>query len=242
MKWPDDYELRARFAPAVLVGLPWALTVFFMLRVVYHASFDFVAGIVALVAATYLFSFWCRDRGKAIEAKLWASWGGPPSVRFARWSDCTFGSGQKRQIHEAVKRLCGIELLSEEDERMSPGTADALITDAFAHVKAVVRRDEPEGLSAKHNAEYGFARNLMGSRGLWLVSSILTAATSAGMWYFAKREDELLLALALDLLCGAGSILFGWKLLPEFAKEAADRYGESTWSAFRVSAERSAGK
>lgn len=104
-------------------------------------------------------------------------------------------------------------------------------------MRAIVRREDQEKLWNKHNAEYGFARNLLGSREVWLLVSIL-GVVICGIAYSLQSSDVLIGALILNGISFCLAIFFGWWLLPKIAKEAADKYAESIWNCFLVIANR----
>lgn len=234
MEWFDPYEIRARIAPALVVSLPGVVTLFFVVLTISGGSFAQLLGIGAvLVTLIYAASFLIRYLGRRIELKTWEGWGGPPSTRFLRWRDAHFGEESKRSLHESVKRLCDIQLSSPEEERSDKTEADRRISEAFGQVKAMVRQNDPEGVWSKHNAEYGFHRNLTGSRGLWVLSAIAATLVCGAIWY--SGSDELMLvASAINSLLIVWSIVWGWYFLPRFMKEAADKYADSIWNSFLI--------
>lgn len=241
MEWLDPYEMRARMAPTIIVSLSLAITLFFIVHGKFDSLIHFLLGSgVILIVLIYALSFLVRHYGRAIEADLWTKWGGPPSTRFMRWRDSTFGDDLKQQFHAAAERHCEIKLMSKEEEDNNPDGADRQIVQAFSLVRAIVRHDDPEGVWTKHNAEYGFNRNLMGSRGIWLLFSIVGVVTWGVFWWHFKKDDILILVfgLAPNVLSAIVSIFGGWYLLPKFTKDAADRYAESIWNSFLASVKR----
>jgi hypothetical protein len=81
--------------------------------------------------------------------------------------------------------------------------------------------------------EYGFNRNLMGSRWIWLFFSIIATTIFTILWL--NNGEKLLffgmLLSSLEVIC---SIIAGWCYLPLLAKDAADRYSENAWTTFLV--------
>jgi hypothetical protein len=59
-------------------------------------------------------------------------------------------------------------LLTEKEENADPKRADELITQAFNRIRTEIRNKDPNGLWFIENVNYGFYRNLLGSRKLWL--------------------------------------------------------------------------
>lgn len=238
MEWLDEYEMKARIAPTIIVILPLVVSILSIALVVSDQIVQIILGSgMGVFIIIYILSYLVRYNGTKIEADLWKSWSGPPSTRFMRWSDSTFGDELKQQLHTAVESRFRIKLSSKEEERDDPTKADGLIGQAFLQVKATVRYDDPEGLWTKHNAEYGSYRNLLGSRGIWLVFSILGIIACGVLWYLSK-DDILAFGLALNILSAACSLVIGWCFLPGLTKHAADRYSGSIWSSFLASTNR----
>lgn len=227
----DPYELRARFAPSIIVSLPLVITVFAALKHFAEDLLSFLGAGAFLVAASYGFSFIVRRFGKSIEDDMWVEWDGAPSVRFVRWRDSKYGKQLKEQIHTAVTSVCGIQLMTKEDEAQDPSAADKLIADAFSQVRSILRARNKDGLWYRHVSEYGFTRNLLGSRSLFLFFSVLGILLCGALtWYF--RENVFVVAMLLNLGFVAISITLGWWVLPSIVKGCADTYAESAWMSF----------
>ncbi|OPY48443.1 MAG: hypothetical protein A4E48_02746 [Methanosaeta sp. PtaU1.Bin060] len=234
----DQYEIRARISPSVVVSLPLAVTLFIGAYEVSNSLTDTVLGAgVIYTILIYGISIFIRGFGHKIEQALWKSWGGPSSVRVMRWSDSLFGDEQKLQFHDAVRDKCSIVLSTRDEEKRSPKDADWKISQAFLQVRAILRRCDKEGLWSKHNAEYGFQRNLLGSRVIWLLFSILGSIGCWTSWTYEKANIWIL-GLAINLLWAIASIICGWYLLPKFIRFSADRYAESAWSSFLICAQK----
>ena len=227
----DSYEIRARFAPAVLVCSPVIVTSWVLFLALTQESLLAVigSGFIAVVVV-YAVSFWVRLNGRAVEADMWNRWDGPPSTRFMRWRDTTFEEGLKKRLRDAVAERAKTRLSSEEEETNDPAQADKLIAEAFQIVRATVRREEPSGVWNTHNAEYGFARNLFGSRHYWLLFSAVSVLVCAALWWNGYQSIYLV-GVVINLASMTGALLMSW-LLPAMAKTAADRYAESCWMSF----------
>lgn len=239
MNWLDQYEIKARIAPAIIISLPLAISSIVIALTVSDKFAQLVisSGFV-FVVFSYGLSFLIRYYGREIETSLWASWDGPPSTRIMRWGDSTLGENIKQQLHEAVENCCGIELSSKDQESNDRSKADAQIEQAFLQVKAIVRQDDPEGIWAKHSAEYGFHRNLLGSRRIWLIFSII-GVIICGITLYFEKDNILILGAIINILLTTISIVSGWHYLPTIIKITADRYAESVWISFLVHSKRS---
>ena len=229
----DYYELRARVIPAVLVFLPLILS---SISVTYalSGSVPWATGSsVVAIAVTYALSFIVRGLGRRVETVLWAKWDGPPSTRFMRWADDFFSPEAKQEYHKAIHSEFGIRLKDETEEHRDPSQADKLIMDTFRQVRSLVRIEDGKGVWNAHNAEYGFLRNIFGSRFLWLTLSLLGTIlcgylfciTGIGVALVSVIINGFLALLAL-LCCSL------YTQMIEFIKQVADRYAESTWGSF----------
>lgn len=231
MDWLDPYELRARAAPTLVVTLPGIVTFIFLVFSTSESIVQLISSGVVFLVMIYALSFLVRYLGKKVEPKIWDAWDGPPSTRFMRWCNSHFGEENKHALHEAVGSVCRIELSLPGDEAGAPREADRRISEAFEQVKATVRLQNPDGVWTKHNAEYGFHRNLLGSRILWALSAVASALICGTVWY-ADGSQLFLIAAAINTVIFACSVVCGWFLLPRFTREAADRYADSVWNAF----------
>ena len=230
----DPYEIRARVIPAILVSLSPIITCIALLSLLNDTPdliLRFILGGSVVVVFIYVFTFVVRYLGRKYEPQLWEDWDGPPSTRFLRWRDSTFDDRLKQKLHHNVKQVLGISLLSREEEENDPSTADERISQAFLQVRALVRKEDQNGLWQSHNAEYGYHRNLVGSRKLWLFLTVIGTIICGGFWYLCNN-DSLLFGFIINVMLLIGTLLLGWYFLPKSAKIASDCYGESMWSSF----------
>jgi len=229
-KFLDEYEVKARVAPGLIIALP------VLVDAVYAAPAlsgwpIFAAGGVCSLALIYALGHLARARGEAIEPALWSRWGGPPSTRFLRHRDPQFARELKAAVRTALSRRLSITLLTPEEEGREPGRADRAIADAFRRVRQYLRQRDPEGLWFKHDIEYGFSRNLLGCRVLWLVLAI--SATAFASAYGARTGAGIFNpASIIALLSVACALYLGWAVLPDATKRIADGYAELAWVAF----------
>jgi hypothetical protein len=229
-KFLDPYELKARIAPGLILVLPLLATMIYAAPVLSSWSL-FAAGSVCTLALLYGLSLVVRARGKAIEPHLWEAWGGQPSTRFMRYRDPTFGPDLKLSIQGALAREFSARMLNPSDEAKQPGRADMAIVDAFRHVRQYLRKHDPGGLWSKQNTDYGFCRNLLSCRGLW----VLIAAGGglfAALYTGGTGANPLNPASAIGFLSLISAVWVGWLVLPVATKRIADAYAESAWMAF----------
>lgn len=231
MNWFDDYEIRARIFPAIIVFLPIMIPVFLIVYSEMTPIGSFLFSGIVFTALLYPLSFIIRIPGSSLEKKLWKQWDAPPSTRVMRWRDKTFSVPLKTQLHEAVKDYCGIALSSSEEEQNDPHRADEKIHDAFIQAKHLVYRNDPNGLWKKFNAEYGFNRNLLGSKHLWISSSAVGAVFCGVCWYFTG-DGAYTVGAIIDATMLIIAVVLGRYILPTSVSDPAEHYASAIWHSF----------
>jgi hypothetical protein len=236
MQLLDRYQIQARIAPTLIVFLPLIVALLAVLLGLFGplpvSLFGFGMIALAALAVLYALSFWVQHLGKEKQDELWAGWGGAPTTRVLRWRDTTLMDEKKRRMRDKAQEISGVTLLSEAEERERSEEADERIEQAVAQVRRAVRRSDPDNLSSVHNAEYGFCRNLLGSRSLLVYTSVLGALVCGGLWLFYERNGWFLAGFVVSAVFALAALVVGWRLLPEFTRKAADRYADSLLGSF----------
>ncbi len=120
----DRYTLGARMAPVAVVAFPLFLAVSAWIPFS-HWPLKLAGGGVAVTMAAFVLGQLARDAGKAIEGPIWASWGGPPTVRMLRHRDATIVAGSKARIRKRLTELGVVNTMpSEVAEEQDPSAAD----------------------------------------------------------------------------------------------------------------------
>jgi hypothetical protein len=172
-----------------------------------------------------------RAGGREFEPALWKEWGGPPSTRLMRSTDTFFGAELKNSIRSAVTQEFAVTLPTPAEEKKNPTAADKAIADAFERVRAFLRRFDSTGVWQKNNIEYGFCRNLLGARPLWV--GIAIGALVVAVWRTATIHSGFLNpAVVVSGASAAGAGYVGWRVLPKVTKRIAERYAELAWTTF----------
>jgi hypothetical protein len=227
----DAYERKARIAPAILVAFPLLTTLWTCFSWEGISLGGKVLGGVISVCLVYGASIVVRSLGRLIEPELWQGWGGPPSTILMRWRDRRISADLKRQYHEAIRNFVNLPTSSESEELSDTKRADELIFQAFTRVKGILRENDKEGLWFSNNADYGFQRNLLGSRKVWTVLAAIGFATNGAFSLF-KPTGMVVGGLVINLIILVGSIYLGWFILPKGVEQTAFRYAESAWESF----------
>ncbi len=227
----DAYEYRARVLPAILVALPIAVALWCTLSLKdITLGGSTATGIVSL-AVVYILSTLVATKGKELEPLLVKKWGGLPSTIIMRWRDDRVGKDLKSKYHEAVKSFLNLPVSSAEEELADPLTADRRIEQAFGRVRGLLREHNPTGMWFRNNCDYGFQRNLLGCRIVWLCVAAVSAFVTGIVAYFVPGR-LILAGLVTNALLLAAILYFGWSVLPKSVELTALRYAYSAWEAF----------
>ena len=223
----DAFEIRARLAPTLIVFSPWVLVLVTYVQSISPSLLTTSAATVIFLALFYALSFAIRYFGLQIEDALWASWGGPPSVILMRETDDTFSQGTKSEMRVYLANVLSIENVAQSDWAEDVDR----VQNAFRLVRQHIRQHNPDGLWTKHNTEYGFLRNLLGSWRLWFLNSALVATVCGLLWYVSSGKMLAVLSV-LSIVSGLIAIIFRICILPRATRTAAYSYAESAWTSF----------
>lgn len=226
----DEYELKARIAPGLIVALPLLVDAIYFAPILSTLPI-FAASSICTLAVIYALGYLVRAEGKEFEPTLWKQWGGPPSTKLMRSSDTFFGTELKNAIRSAVMQEFTVTLPTPAAESKNPTAADKAIADTFERVRTFLRRFDPTGVWQKNNIEYGFCRNLLGGRPLW--AGIAISALMVAVWRTATIHSTFLNpAVLVSCLSVACAVYIGWRVLPKATKRIAERYAELAWTTF----------
>jgi hypothetical protein len=229
-KFIDEYELKARIAPGLIVALPALVDLIYLVPVLGNWPVFAAGGIVTLVLL-YGLGHVIRAAGQQLEPVLWKQWGGPPSTRLMRSNDTFFGAELKNSIRAALAQEFSITLPTPVEEKKDPSGSDKAIADAFERVRGFLRRSDPTGVWQKNNIEYGFSRNLLGGRMLW--AYVAVGSLVVAIWHTATNHSGFLNpAVVVSCLSLVSAGYVGWRVLPKATKQIAERYAELAWTTF----------
>ena len=222
----DSYERYARIYPGILLLIPFAIVCCSISSLIEGPiATKLMANSIFITALLILFSNVVRGLGKKIEPKMWERWGGAPSTRFLRREDTTIAPQIKETIYQKIKKETNIDLVNDFNDKR--------IEQAFMFIRETLRRKDSQGLWIKSNKEYGFARNLMGSRLILVITSLVSSLICLFLIrYFPKDRTDLLIGAGLSIAYGVFAISYGWFILPGLTKGAAERYAEQSIMAY----------
>jgi len=217
----DRYVLFARIAPVAIAAS--ALFLLISSWIPFSAwPIKLIAGSGMLVVGAFALAHLARKAGQAIQAPLWASWGGPPTVRMLRHRDTTFKPGSKQLIHQRLIALGIVDHLpSAEEEQRDPEVADELYqtcADWLRRKALELKGKAPFDIVHSENIAYGFQRNSLGIKP-WALSVIGASLAGTSASFVSGRQPWI--ELAAELMLGAYII---WGVTEAVMKRAADDY------------------
>jgi hypothetical protein len=220
----DPYTLRARLIPALLAGLPIAISfvAWFPERL---TTLGIVFGLVVLLAGTTVLSQVARDCGKKLQPGLFEEWGGLPSVVLLRHDDSRLNPDTKKRYRRQLEKLIdGLILPTDGSEAADPAAADLIYASCSDFLRERTRNAETFGLLLSENINYGTRRNLLGLKPCALVLASIGSTACAGATIYAcsRLTDWVLPAICLlvSLLCvlwWCFRITTGWVRITAFA-------------------------
>jgi hypothetical protein len=238
MRWQvliDGYDWKARLIPTAIILLPSFSSICFFYPRLIGNPLQLAGSSLIAFALIYLASMYFRDLGVRYARKFWDERGGLPSTRFGRMRDSFLSHDQKSRIQLTVLNRFGIKLMSFEEECEFPSLADRKIMDAFREIKEFLRRWDRCGLVDKQGAEYGFVRNLCGSRTIFVVQAVGGIVTCGfkGNW----PHWTFTLGCWVNIVLLTLWLPFAWLVLPRMLVLNAEAYAGRAWVTFLSLAE-----
>ncbi len=167
----DPYELKARIFPGLLVVLPLLVPLICVFGA-RNPTLTAVVGLLSGCGAIYGIASVARGRGKAVEERLVAEWGGMPTTRMLRHRDTTLEATSRALYHTLFHSKLRMALPTVAEEQADPAAADDKYKGAVRQLREATR-GKSYSLLLKENIAYGFHRNMRGVRSLgWIASTI----------------------------------------------------------------------
>ena len=216
----DAYALRARVYPALLTLLPLIVAAYCLVDL---SSRERLLPLLVSAGGVYFLASVVRGWGLAAEERLIRIWGGWPSTQALRWaSPANSVIRDRRRVQ--LERVTGQTLPTQAEELADPTASDARYHAAVRQL--IVRlRQHPDSFPRVHDelTQYGFRRNLYGSRPVGVGVCLLTAA-----WGFSVLIVKGVSPPATIALIVSAAELALWLLVvnPKWVRQAGDRYAE----------------
>jgi hypothetical protein len=172
----DNYALRARLYPVILLFLPLiicGISVSFAFN-----DYRYVSLSVLLTGTlTYLCSQLGRDRGKRKEPKLWAIWGGAPTVQLLSYRNNHIDINTKWRYHSKLLVMCPVDTKPDEIlEIIDPHRVNQVYISWTKYLISQTRDVNKFNVLLKENTSYGFRRNTWGLKSFGIMSCIVMFA------------------------------------------------------------------
>jgi hypothetical protein len=224
---PDQYTIRARVLPALLVALPVGLAALAWFPAGLPGG-SIIAGLLAWSGGTVLVAQLGRDAGRRKQPELFRSWGGPPTTKRLRHS----GEGNRvtrERIHKKLTALMRKKVPSPDQEAADPRAADEAYEGCIEFLKGKTRDRKKFNLVFEENCNYGFRRNLWGLKPVGVALAVVALTATAvlplvrnGAWTVATMQPALVPGAIIIL------ILLGWVVVvtPRWVEVPANAYAE----------------
>lgn len=218
--WFDIYSLQARLAPALLSLFPAIL----LIALVFPKLYETAAGLVSLgliCGVLTLASHFARTRGKMVEQRLNAKWGGKPTTQFLLDENGELDNQTRnRYLAHFSKNIPDWNL--GEDPRLGADSAVRWLLEK-------TRDTSKFSLIFKENISYGFRRNCLGMKPIGSLISTICAFYWATQIYshfsgLSEINPTHLIGLSVSAL-----VLLWWVFIvsDEWVKEAANTYAKA---------------
>ncbi|MDP1656474.1 MAG: hypothetical protein Q8K91_04410 [Hylemonella sp.] len=167
----DPYDQKARVFPGLLVMMPLLVPLLWIFGPK-NPYMTALLGLIGSCGTIYWLASIARNRGKGLEEKLVAKWGGMPTTLVLRHRDNFLDSTSKARYHDEIKVKLGIALPSAAEESADPVAADNAYIGATRQLRELTRGSS-HALLLKENIAYGFHRNMLAMRPIGFATSML---------------------------------------------------------------------
>ncbi len=224
----DEYALRARLAPTlVVVVIP---VIGFLCWFPAFSVTQLTLGAALSTVLIAIFSQIGRDQGRALQPKLYAKWGGEPSVQLLRHRSRQLAKETRDRYRLKLESTNpALRLPSEIEEMADPEGADVRYHSVCLYLRDTTRNRGAFPLVFAENVNYGFRRNLLGMKHAGVALS-LAGAVSALLATIVGMKSNTLDLPAVPTVAGVlNAVLLTWWILrinSEWVRMAAFAYAE----------------
>ena len=187
----DAYAFKTRTLPMIFSAVPLLVIGVLLFPSLWEVPGEPIGGLLGC-ASLFLLAQLGRDRGRAIEPRLYKEWGGKPSVAMLRHRDSRIDRHTKRRWRVWLEsRIPGLVLATAAEEAQCPVKADDGYESATTWLLSQTRDPVRFRLLHAENVSYGFRRNMLGLRPLALgLDVICVVGLSAWMWLRGSFEVD----------------------------------------------------
>ena len=224
----DEYALRARLAPTlVVVVIP---VIGFLCWFPTFSVMQLTLGAALSTVLVAIFSQIGRDQGRLLQPKLYAKWGGQPSVQLLRHRSRLLAKETRERYRLKLESINpALRLPSEIEEMADPDGADVRYESVCLYLRDTTRSKAMFPLVFAENVNYGFRRNLLGMKQAGIALSLAGAASALLSTIVGMKGDTLDLSPVPTVAAGLNAVLLTWWFLrinSEWVRMAAFAYAE----------------
>ena len=234
----DRYDRKARLRPSLLCGLPLVASVVLLIPEL-GAIWGSIGAVVVYGGSSMLLIQIARDLGKALEERLYQSWGGKPSAAMLRHTDCRLPRPTKDRYRSFLSSVVpGLALASPQEEEGNPEQADSGYDSANRWLLEHTRDHAQFDLLFNENMNYGFRRNLLALKpialGMDAAALMLVFGTVIASW--TGQFGSTILALSQEwwasvLITVVHTLLFVAYIRADWVQLAAETYAQQLLAA-----------
>ncbi len=227
-RMPDQYTIRARVLPALLVTLPLGLATLAWFPDGL-SGWGAIWGLVVWSGGTMFLAQIGRDSGKRKEPSLFGRWGGKPTSKLLRHTNASNRPLLERRHGKLNKLTHPLKLPTPEQEASDPRRADEIYEACVTLLRDKTRDRKDFPLVFEENCSYGFRRNLWGLKPLGLTLTVLSLLAVAALpivdpavWTTGPKQRIVVPGL-IDCL-----MLLAWVCIvtPRWVRIPGDAYAE----------------
>lgn len=224
----DEYTFRARLIPVLWVYVIPVMGFLCWLPAFSPAQLALAALLPVVITA--MFSQLGRDQGKALEPKLFADWGGQPSVQLLRYRDGREPKDALARYRSKLQTINpNIQWPTELEELADPNEADRRYFSICLFLRETTRNKSTFPVLFNENVNYGCRRNLLGMRSSGILLSLLGTLSSVLAMIVGMKEDSFDVPAVPLVVTILNAFLFSWwclRINSEWVRVAAFAYAE----------------
>jgi hypothetical protein len=167
-----------------------------------------------------------RDRGYALQDRLFAMWSGIPTTVMLRHKDSPFDEATLAKLHAWLASVTGVPAPSKRKEAASPEDADEVYYAFTRHMRDETRDKQKYPLVFEENVSYGFRRNTWGLKPFGITAASVGTIGAAVNIYRFKDGPSLGMAVACTALSALLLLFWLCWVHPSWVKIPAKAYAE----------------
>lgn len=229
----DKYSLRARHLPTLLVVSGPLMVASLLFPKVFErmsASATSIGWSISLsIVLLFFISHVLRQRGRAVERRLTAKEGGLPTTCWLRHRDSNVDPVTKARYHTFLgKSVPGLQVPTQSHEQQRPAMADDIYRSAVKWLLENRRDSTKYALVLEENVQYGFRRNMLGSKWIAIVLCLLPLigayAWGAYRGVYPELDTDHIAAISIAALAVVGWAFF---VTDEWVRDASHGYARA---------------